>query len=74
MENKICQNCRHASKNLQQLNQYICRRYPPHVFGVFTPEGLAISSSWPIVVLAASCGEFAVRDTDNVLVMNRKGG
>ena len=36
-----------------------CRRNPPQVIAVLTPQGSAIATAWPQVKQTDSCGEYA---------------
>jgi hypothetical protein len=61
-----CANCRHMLPGRREvgmpINQpvpLLCRRYPPQVNLVVSPQGMVTTiSSWPAVTPDDACGEF----------------
>jgi hypothetical protein len=55
--NRTCGNCKHSWFILGQPTRE-CRRYPPQVFPMAQPRGLAFVTQFPMVKPDLCCGEF----------------
>jgi len=65
MQNRRCDNCKFWAKgeiNATQIGQQSkqCRRMPPVVFPVNTPQGLVHMTTWPTTQPHDYCGEFDI--------------
>lgn len=53
-----CASCRFALKDDRQLNQWLCRRFPPHPQALAGGGGLTVVPIFPPMQSAGWCGEY----------------
>ncbi len=60
-----CDNCRHSFIVRQGMAHGLqCRRNPPSVIAIQTPQGINLQSVQPMVGADEACGEFVVKGVE----------